>query len=73
MKDNKPVSLSSKINILNTEQVIEWTRKLGVSRERLTAAVKEVGNNANEVEMFLKKGLKKTEIPPAQPGYNSIL
>ena len=62
MKDNKTsFSFKRKINIHDAGEVNEWTRRLGVTRERLRAAVKEVGNYATEVELFLKKGLKGTD------------
>jgi hypothetical protein len=36
-------------------EVVYWTKKYGVSRERLTEAVKKVGNSADSVGEELKR------------------
>jgi len=59
---NLPLGANARININEAFEVNEWTRRFGITRDRLMAAVKEVGNNATEVEMFLKKGLRITDI-----------
>lgn len=73
MSVNSTVPLRPRINMLNPGEVNEWSRKLGITRERLAAAIKEVGNNANEVILFLKKGLRKAEMASVQPLHGSIL
>jgi hypothetical protein len=39
-------------------EVRYWTQKLGVTREQLEQAVKQVGNSADAVEEHLGKGRK---------------
>jgi len=71
--NNTSFSPGSRININAAWEVNEWTRKWGVTRERLAAAIKEVGNKASEVEIFLKKGLKGTDNISGGTGNYSIL
>lgn len=71
--DNKPLSLRTRININAAWEVNEWSRRLGVTRERLAAAIREVGNKATEVEMFLKKGLKRTDTVSGKSDNYSML
>jgi len=74
MKDiQSPPVGKTKINIHEALEVNEWTRRFGVTRERLIAAVREVGNNATDVEMFLKKGIKRNDTVLGQIHNHSIL
>ena len=45
---------SSRIAMGEDYEVEYWTRKFGVSRDRLQQAVDAVGNSANAVERHLK-------------------
>lgn len=47
-QDRKRISLSEDY------EVRDWSKKFGVSKEELTAAVKKVGNVAADVEAHLK-------------------
>lgn len=45
---------ASRIALGEDYEVAYWTKKLGVSRDRLEQAVKAVGNSASAVEQHLK-------------------
>jgi hypothetical protein len=45
----------SRINLSEDYEVRYWTEKLGVSREQLAVAVKQVGNSADAVRQALGK------------------
>ena len=44
-----------RINLNEDYEVKDWSKKFGVSAQELINAVKAVGNNAADVEKFLKK------------------
>ena len=57
MSDDKTLRApqdSSRIAMGEDYEVEYWTRRFGVSRERLQAAVDAVGNGADAVEKHLK-------------------
>jgi hypothetical protein len=43
-----------RISLSEDYEVLEWSKKLGVTPNELKNAVIEVGNSAKEVEAFLK-------------------
>jgi len=45
----------ARINLSEDYEVEDWTRSLGVSRERLRAAVAAVGDRAEDVREWLKR------------------
>jgi hypothetical protein len=45
-----------RISLSDDYEVRDWAKKFGVSPEELKQAVKNVGNMANDVETYLKKG-----------------
>jgi hypothetical protein len=51
-QDRKRVSVSEDY------EVRDWSKKFGVTKEELTAAVKKVGNVASDVEAHLKSSKK---------------
>ena len=46
---------SSRIALGEDYEVTYWTKKFGVSEEKLAEAVKAVGNGADAVEAYLKR------------------
>ncbi|HJQ59602.1 MAG TPA: DUF3606 domain-containing protein [Vineibacter sp.] len=59
---NKPSSDENlRIDISQDEQVDDWCRKLGYSREQLKAAVAAVGPNSNDVVAYLLKSSDRTK------------
>lgn len=58
MSDNKNKVGSpdrDRINMNENYEVKDWTKSLGVSKERLQEAVNAVGNSADAVRAFLRK------------------
>jgi len=51
-QDRKLISLS------DDYEVRDWAAKFGVTQEELSAAVRQVGNNASDVEAHLLKSAK---------------
>ena len=45
-----------RINMNEEYEVQDWSKKFGVSKEELAAAVKKVGPMARDVEVELKRG-----------------
>jgi len=45
-----------RISLTEDYEVRDWSQKFGVSKDRLRAAVERVGNQADDVERFLKGG-----------------
>jgi len=45
-----------RISLSEDYEVRDWSQKFGVSEVRLRAAVERVGNQADDVERFLKGG-----------------
>lgn len=45
-----------RISLSEDYEVRDWSQKFGVSEARLRAAVEQVGNQADDVERFLKGG-----------------
>lgn len=43
------------INTHQDHEVADWSKKFGVTKDELLAAVKEVGNKAEDVEKYLDK------------------
>ena len=54
-KSKRGAADRSRINIHEEYEVEYWTKKFGVTREQLSAAVKKVGVMAAAVEQELKK------------------
>lgn len=46
---------SSRINLSEDYEVTYWTQALGITKEKLTEAVKEVGSSAKAVRDYLVK------------------
>ena len=46
---------SSRINLNEDYEVAYWTEALGITKEKLTEAVKEAGNSAKAVREHLEK------------------
>lgn len=46
---------SSRINLSEDYEVAYWTKALGITKEKLTEAVKEAGSSAKAVRDYLKK------------------
>lgn len=46
---------SSRIALGEDYEVAYWTKKFGVSQDKLAEAVKAVGNGADAVEAYLKR------------------
>jgi hypothetical protein len=47
----------TRINIHQEHELLDWAKKLGVTAQRLKAAVRSVGSyNARKVEQYLKRG-----------------
>lgn len=44
----------ARISLSDDYEVRDWSTKFGVTKEELTAAVKQVGNEASAVEAHLK-------------------
>lgn len=44
----------TQISLTEQYEVRDWAKKFGVTKEELTAAVKQVGNDASAVEAHLK-------------------
>lgn len=56
--DQKQKNVSAeqvKINIYESYQVDHWSRKFGVSKDKLKAVVQTVGASVDVVEEYLKK------------------
>jgi hypothetical protein len=49
----------NRISLDEEHEVRYWTNQLGVSREELEQAVKNVGNNAERVREHLREGSRK--------------
>jgi hypothetical protein len=49
----------NKISLDQEHEVSYWTKELGVSKEELAEAVKNVGNNAERVREHLREGSRK--------------
>jgi hypothetical protein len=47
-----------RINLSEDYEVRDWSKKFGVTKEELTAAVKKVGSMASDVEAHLKPAKK---------------
>lgn len=45
----------TRISLSEDYEVRDWSKKFNVSQEQLRAAVKAVGNEAKDVEEYLKK------------------
>ena len=45
----------SRINVNESYELNDWSRKFGVTPEQLKKAVKKVGSIASDVEAYLKK------------------
>ena len=45
----------TRIDVNEEYELRDWSKKFGVSRERLQEAVKAVGDQASKVEEFLKR------------------
>jgi hypothetical protein len=59
MSDNKSERGSpdrDRIDIHDADEVRNWTKSLGVSREELERAVRSAGDRADKVREFLGKG-----------------
>ena len=52
--DTKITGPEREINLSHENEVQDWARKFGVTASEIRRAVKEVGNNAREVEAFLE-------------------
>ena len=48
-----------RINLSENYEVQDWSKKFGVTAEELRKAVKEAGDNASNVERYLKSGSQK--------------
>ena len=44
-----------RISLSEAYEIQDWSRKFGVTQEQLKDAVKQVGSNAKDVEVFLKQ------------------
>jgi hypothetical protein len=58
LADDKSKRAPQDANLVSLEEDYEveyWTRKYGVTRQRLTDAVKSVGHSAGEVAKHLKR------------------
>ena len=53
-KSNRGTADRSKISLSDDYEVRYWTNTLGVSKEKLTAAVQAVGNSAQRVKEYVK-------------------
>jgi hypothetical protein len=56
MADDKTMGMPQEarlIDLARDDEVAYWTRKFGVSRERLTEAVEAVGREAQQVGIYL--------------------
>jgi hypothetical protein len=49
----------NRISLDEEHEVSYWTKELGVSREELAEAVKNVGNSAERVREHLREGSRK--------------
>ena len=54
--ENRGPQDRSRVSMEQDHEVDYWTGKFGVSREQLQQAVEAVGNSADEVGGYLKKG-----------------
>ena len=45
-----------RISLSEDYEVRDWADKFGVSQDRLREAVRQVGNEADEVQRFLERG-----------------
>ena len=64
MTDDKKVKGKadrSRINMSEDYEVQYWSEKFGVSKQQLEKAVKEVVNNAKDVEGTFKKAMSKSK------------
>lgn len=52
-----------RISITQAHELRDWSKRLGVSEERLKAAVERVGNLAYDVRAYFLSG-RETEHPP---------
>ena len=62
MSDNKNTVGNpdrQRINLSQDYEVQDWSKKFGVTPEELRKAVKSAGNNAKDVEQFLKSNKSK--------------
>lgn len=62
MADNKKKTGEPDRSMINTSEKYEmeyWKKKFDVSSQQLTGAVRSVGNNAKDVEKYLKDKNKK--------------
>jgi len=48
-----------RISLSQDYEVQDWSKKFGVTPDELRKAVNQVGNNADDVEKFLKSGNRK--------------
>ena len=48
------------ISLKEDYEVRDWSKKFGVTKEELTAAVKKVGSQASDVEAHLKSAKKSS-------------
>jgi hypothetical protein len=58
MMDNKTKSGSQESNLINAGEYYEieyWSKKFGITPERLKSAIKAVGSSAKAVEAYLNK------------------
>ena len=59
MSDNKQKSGGqdrTRINVNQDYELRDWSDKLGVTKERLKEAVQAVGDSADKVQEYLKRG-----------------
>ena len=54
-KNNRGGQDRSRVSTSEDYELDYWTKKFGVSRDRLREAVKQVGNSAAAVEEYLNK------------------
>jgi Protein of unknown function (DUF3606) len=62
MSDDKTKAGGSdrtRINVHESYELRDWSKKLGVTPEELKAAVSSVGTSAKDVEAYLKKKQQK--------------
>lgn len=54
--NNRGAQDRSRINVHEAHEVAYWTRKFGVTREQLEAAVDKVGVSVEKVQEYLARG-----------------
>ena len=54
-KSNRGVQDHSRVSLTERSEMDYWKNKFGVSSQRLSGAVRAVGNNPKEVELYLKE------------------